>query len=128
MEEQTKKVRVFDTGATRDVDVDKANYEGFLHPLIIKRFGEYMHKHRVQVDGGLRDADNWQKGIPKQSAMESGWRHFMDWWLEYKGFAAREGVEDALCGLIFNAEVYLLRVLEERKYGGPKIKQLRLPI
>jgi len=33
--------RTFDTGATRDTSQDKLDFEGFLSPLVIKRFGEY---------------------------------------------------------------------------------------
>ena len=62
--EGKKAVRVFDTGATRDQDTTKPDFEGFLSPFVIERFGEYMSKHRVQVDGSIRDSDNWQKGIP----------------------------------------------------------------
>lgn len=59
-------MREFRTGATRDNDEGKYDYEGFYHPLVVKRFGQYMDKHRKQADGKLRDSDNWQKGIPKE--------------------------------------------------------------
>lgn len=107
-------IRRFETGATRNTDDDKLDYEGFLSPLVIKRFAEYMHKHRVQADGQLRASDNWQKGMPKTSYIKSGWRHFMDWWLEHRNGQSREGLEDALCGVMFNAMGYLHEVLNER--------------
>lgn len=107
-------MRHFKTGATRDDDNTKIDLEGFLHPLVIQRFGEYMNKHRVQADGNLRDSDNWQKGIPQDAYMKSAWRHFMDWWMEHRGFKSREGVEDALCAIIFNAQGYLLEVLRNK--------------
>src|SRR5580698_7792736 len=62
--------RTFETGATRNLDASKYDYEGFLSPLVMERFGQYMHKHRVQADGSLRDSDNWQKGIPLQAYMK----------------------------------------------------------
>jgi hypothetical protein len=109
-----KKTRVFETGAVRDTDLNKLDYEGFIHPLVLERFAEYMHKHRIQSDGKLRDSDNWQKGIPKDAYMKSGWRHFMDWWKEHRGVKSREGTEEALCAVIFNSMGYLFEILKEK--------------
>jgi hypothetical protein len=108
-------MREFKTGATRDTDEGKYDYEGFLSPLVLQRFGEYMNKHRKQADGKLRDSDNWQKGIPKDAYIKSAWRHFLDWWMEYRGYPSREGLEDALCALMFNAMGYLYEILKEKK-------------
>ncbi len=108
---KTAKIRTFDTGATRDTAEGKYCYEGFLSPLVLQRFGAYMHKHRLQTDGSLRAADNWQKGIPRQAYMDSLLRHVMDVWLEHDGFPSRDGLEDALCAIIFNAQGYLHEVL-----------------
>ena len=113
----TTKIRTFPTGATRDTDADKLDFEGFLSPLVLVRYAEYMNKHRKQSDGQLRDSDNWQKGIPQAQYMKSAWRHFMDWWLEHRGHKSREGLEDALCGLLFNVAGYLhesLKVKQEK--------------
>lgn len=73
-----------------------------------------MHKHRIQDDGSLRPSDNWQKGIDLSSYMSSGFRHFMDWWLEHRGHASRDGLEDALCGLLFNVQGYLHETLKAK--------------
>lgn len=100
-------IREFDTGATRDTDDGKLDFEGFLSPLALERYAQYMHKHRRQSDGGMRDSDNWQKGIPLDAYMKSGWRHFRDWWREHRGYPTDEGIEEALCALIFNASGYL---------------------
>lgn len=108
-------MRKFESGATRDVDVTKPDYEGFLHPLVIERFGKFMNKHRVQADGFVRASDNWQLGIPKDSCMKSGWRHFLDWWKEHRGYSTPDGIEDALCALMFNASAYLATILKEKK-------------
>jgi len=104
--------RTFDTGATRDTAEEKYDYEGFLSPLVIERFGEYMHKNRLQSDGTLRASDNWQKGMPTEVYMKSGWRHFFDWWkchrINYKaGGIGSKMLEVALCGLMFNVMGYL---------------------
>lgn len=100
-------MREFDTGATRNLDASKLDYEGFLSPLVLERFAEYMHVNRQQADGKLRDSDNWQKGIPSNSYMKSGWRHFFDWWKRHRGLPAGEDVETACCALMFNVQGYL---------------------
>lgn len=100
-------MRHFDTGATRDSDIEKLDYDGFLSPLVLKRYAEYMHQHRRQADGGLRASDNWQKGIPRSAYLKSGWRHFFSWWSHHRGVPADESLEDALCALLFNVSGYL---------------------
>lgn len=107
------KGRYFEGGAYRDVDEDKHDYEGFLSPLVIEEFGNYMNFHRKQSDGIIRDSDNWQKGIPKSQYMKSAWRHFLDWWKEERGLKSKEGIKFALCGVLFNAMGYLHELLKE---------------
>lgn len=104
-----KHMRTFKSGATRDSDNNKIDYEGFLSPLALKRYGEYMLKHQEQADGQLRASDNWQKGIPREEYLKSLLRHAMDLWLVHRGFPeeAREDIESALCAIIFNAQGYL---------------------
>lgn len=106
--------RAFETGATRTKDDGKHDYEGFLSPLVIERYGQYMHKHRQNSSGVMRDSDNWQKGIPFDAYMKSGWRHFFDWWREHRGYTSVEGIEDALCALIFNSSGYLHELLKKK--------------
>ena len=107
------KIRTFETGATRDTELGKLDYEGFLSPTVLKAYAEYLNKHRVQSDGKLRDSDNWQRGIPKSVYMKSLWRHFMDVWLEHRGFKSRDGLMDALCGVLFNAMGYMYETLKK---------------
>ena len=116
-------VRRFDTGATRDGDQDKLDYEGFLSPLVLERFGEYMHAKRRLSDGTLRDSDNWQLGIPQTQYVKSAHRHFLDWWKAHRGYATRSGddIEDEICALIFNAQGYLHELLKEKAYGSPVV-------
>lgn len=111
---QEEKSRVFETGATRSTEAGKPDYEGFISPLVVERYGVYMNKHRTQPDGALRDSDNWQLGIPKDSCIKSGWRHFLDWWKEHRGIPTPDGLEDALCAVIFNASAYLHTVLKNK--------------
>lgn len=100
-------VRVFESGATRDLDDTKLDYEGFLSPVALEAFASYMHKNRIQKDGSLRASDNWQKGIPLDAYMKSGWRHFMDWWKVHRNLPTETSLEDTLCAIIFNAQGYL---------------------
>lgn len=110
-------VREFKTGATRDVDTSKPDYEGFLSPLVIEAFGEYMNFNRQMRDGSVRESDNWQKGMPLDVYMKSGFRHFMDWWLEHRGHETDEGQVWALLALMFNAQGYL----HERLKADPRL-------
>lgn len=107
-------INTFDTGATRNNSTALPDYEGFISPLVLRAYGEYMAFHREQADGSLRDSDNWQKGIPLNSYAKSGWRHFIDWWGEHRGYASREGMIFALCGLMFNVMGYLHEYIKAR--------------
>lgn len=109
---KTTKVRKFETGAIRDTDKGKPDPEGFLNPLVIQRFNEYMNKHR-QTAIGLRNSDDWQKGIPKDVYMKSGWRHFLDWWTQHRGYNSKEEIEESLCALMFNTMGYLYEILKK---------------
>lgn len=104
-------MRKFSSGATRDDDHSKPDYEGFLSPLVIERFGQYMHEHRKQADGHLRDSDNWQKGIPPAQYMKSMWRHLLALWKVHRGYPDKEAIQNSLCAIIFNAQGYLHELL-----------------
>jgi len=108
-------MRTFKTGATRDDENGKIDPEGFYSPLVVKCFSEYMMKHQKQANGELRHSDNWQKGIGKDVYMKSAWRHFLDIWLEHRGRSSRDGMIDALCGLLFNVQGYLYELLKENE-------------
>lgn len=108
-------MREFETGATRDDDDTKLDFEGFLNPLVLERFGQYMLKHQVQADGALRSSDNWQKGMTKDAYIKSGLRHVHDWWMEHRGYTSREGLQDALCAVMFNVMGYLLEELRDKE-------------
>jgi len=107
---------MFDTGATRDDDTTKIDYEGFLSPLVLKRYAEYMESCRKQADGTVRASDNWQKGIPLDVYMKSMFRHFMEVWTLHRGRIANEPilVREALCALMFNVQGYLHESLKGR--------------
>lgn len=108
-------VRTFETGATRDSLTGKPSYKGFMSPLVVKRFGEYMLEHQIQSDGALREPDNWKKGIPVDAYMDSILRHVVGLWLIHEGHDDWELVEDTLCALIFNISGYLHEVLKPKE-------------
>ena len=83
-EEILKDLRKFETGATRNIDTEREDPEGFLAPEVIEVYIAFMHKNRFQKDGTLREADNWQKGIPQRAYMKSLWRHFFDLWKKHR--------------------------------------------
>lgn len=118
-------VRQFKSGATRDTDEGKLVYTGFENPFVTKRFAEFMHRNRIQSNGSLRAADNWQKGIPRQAYHESLGRHVREFeqlhdrsrgldpaqWGK-KGGVDREEMLDVLCAVIFNAQGQMLEILK----------------
>ncbi len=108
-------MRKFETGATRNDDSNQYDYEGFISPIVLKKYAEYMHKHRFQADGKVRTSDNWQKGMSREVYAKSMTRHFMDFWLEHRGFESREGMNDALMGLLFNVMGY---IYEENRHDN----------
>jgi tRNA isopentenyl-2-thiomethyl-A-37 hydroxylase MiaE len=122
-------IRKFSTGATRDVDHGKMDPEAFLDPLVLGEYFEFMHKHRFQKDGSMRDGDNWTKGFPRQSIMKSLWRHFYDVWRMHRGLAPKSddcikiydergkqaAQVEAFCGVIFNGFAYMREVLLGRE-------------
>lgn len=111
-------MRQFSTGATRNDTANKPDYEGFESPLVIRAYGTFMQSHRNLPDGGVRDSDNWQRGIPLESYMKSAWRHFHEVWSLHRGYTAIDsdghsiGVVEALCALRFNIQGYLHEVLK----------------
>jgi uncharacterized protein YfbU (UPF0304 family) len=119
-----QKIRTFETGATRDSDDNKLDFEGFLSPAVIQRYAEYMHRHRIQPNGELRDSDNWQKGIPIPQYMKSLYRHFMTIWTDHrKGTLAKS--EEEICAVIFNAMGILHEVIKQNETANNKINKSR---
>jgi hypothetical protein len=107
-------IRIFDSGASRNSDQGKLDYEGFLDPLVLEAYAEYMNKNRYLEDGSVRDSDNWQKGIPKDAYMKSMWRHFLDVWKNHRGHEAEETQITNLCAVMFNAMGMLHEMLKEK--------------
>ena len=119
------KIRTFKTGATRNEDTNKLDYEGFLSVDVLHRFAKYMNKHRKQADGSIREADNWKKGIPKDQYMKSMFRHFVDLWRVYTHggtITNTEGeevdIEELLCAMMFNVQGMLHEELKKKHKGS----------
>lgn len=116
------KIRKFDSGAVRDTNIGKLEYARFLSPLALKKFSEYMNKHRTLADGSTREPDDWKKGFPLQSFMDSMFRHVVDVWLIHEGHESirpetgeKIELDEALCGVMFNSMGYLHEILKKSK-------------
>ncbi|MCE5283118.1 MAG: hypothetical protein LLG93_13555 [Deltaproteobacteria bacterium] len=113
-------VRSFNTGATRSADAGRYDPEGFLSPIVIERYCEYMNANRVQPDGSVRDSDNWQKGIPLAAYAKGMGRHHLHFWTRHRGYQvmdekAAKDLEEDLCAIIFNASGYLFELLKRKQ-------------
>lgn len=110
-------MKQFNTGATRSTDADKLDFEGFINPAVVRRYAQYLHKHRIQADGNTRESDNWQKGMPAFRYVKSLLRHVIDLWLHHRGqshLAEYSDEEECICAVIFNASGLLLEKLVEK--------------
>ena len=122
-------MRKFETGATRDDDSNKYDYEGFLSPSVLIRYAEYMHENRKQADGVMRESDNWQKGIPIRQYMKSKLRHIIETWRIHRDIVNNtidnkyrpaddswfDILEDSLCAELFNTMGMLHELLNLRE-------------
>lgn len=95
-------IRQFESGANRNSDEGKLDFEGFLSPTVLEAYAVYMNSNRKLENGDIRDSDNWQKGIPRDAYMKSMWRHFMDVWKDHRGLSTKEDEITNLCALLFN--------------------------
>lgn len=112
-------IRTFDSGATRDTTQGKLDYVKGLSPIVLRRYLQYLDKHRLQPDGNMRDFNNWKKGIPQETYHSSKGRHFMAAWLIEEGYEVSDNhgpinEEDALCGELFNTMGKLHEILKVR--------------
>jgi hypothetical protein len=126
-------MRNFDTGATRDTDTGKLDYEGFLCPLVLEEYARYMNKHRIQADGNVRDSDNWQKGIPMKVYVKSCWRHFHQIWKLHRGIPTFDEkgnpvtMKEACCAVLFNVMGYLHEFIKaERPVETPAVEGAKI--
>ena len=124
------KIRAFDTGATRNSDEGKYDYEAFLSPAVLEEYASYMHEHRKQADGNIRDGDNWQNlfGADHYNVcIKSLFRHFVDLWFLHRGYKRTEHETGkpltrrrVCCSIMFNVQAYLFKLLKEEENDGAK--------
>lgn len=118
--ENPVKLRKFGSGAIRDTNIGKLEYSGFLDPLVLKEFANYMNKHRNLPDGSIRGSSNW-KGLFGENhesiCFDSLLRHIMDAWFIVEGYPeeSREPLIEALCAILFNTQAWLYKVLLDKK-------------
>jgi len=116
---KTNIIRIFDTGATRDMVQGKLDYVKALSPIVLRRYVQYLDKHRLQPDGNMRDFNNWKKGMSQDVYHSSNARHFMAAWLLTEGYATEDNygpveLEDSLCGELFNIMGRLHEILKAK--------------
>ena len=99
---------------------------------MLHEYGAYMHEHRRQADGQLRDSDNWQKGMPIAEYVKSLIRHTIDLWRAHRGAVVvdRDSGEhvtkiELLCAIIFNAQGCMLEMLKQEERRAKRNGQKR---
>lgn len=111
--DRVNKIREFETGATRDTDEGKLDYEGFLAPAVLERYAQYMHRHRQQSDGTFRASDNWQKGMPQEQYLKSLIRHVVEFWKINRSKVPIDGdPQEIACAIMFNIMGWLYEDLK----------------
>ena len=111
-------IRTYESGATRDTAQGKLDYIKALSPIVLRRYVQYLNKHRSQPDGSYRDFDNWKKGMPQETYRSSQGRHFFDDWLLSEGYSTEDNhgpvtdIEDVLCAELFNIQGRLHEILK----------------
>lgn len=107
-------MQTFNGGAIRNSDAHKYDFEGFISPAVLERYGEYMHSKRLLPDGTLRDADNWQRGIPLAKYAKSLIRHVIDFWRLWRGYPVTDkdtglavDLDELCCAVMFNVMGFL---------------------
>ena len=115
----SSKIRTFESGATRDTVEGKLSYRRGLSAIVLRRYLQYLAKHRKQPDGSMREFDNWKKGMDFDVYLDSLLRHDIDLGIMAEGFVAEDNrgqcdIEDLLCAIIFNASGALYELLKVR--------------
>lgn len=103
-------MRHFASGATRDNDSRKLDFDAIFDPRVLEAFAHYMNICR-ETPEGLREADNWKHGFPMDVLMKSMWRHFFALWKSHHEFNGDHPLV-AACALLFNVQAYMKQLIE----------------
>lgn len=127
-------MRTFGTGATRNDDSKKNDYRGFISPLAVREYGNYMTEHRTQKDGTVRASDNWKKGISRLAYLSSLLRHTEDIHLIMEGHTAINPdtgqvvtLKEALSAAFFNVQGLLHEVVLGRDVQDKEERPIPMP-
>lgn len=112
--------RAFASGATRNTAEGKLDIAGALAPDLLVDFVTFLHGHRKQPDGTMRDAGNWRRGFPKDDVFKSLTRHFFAAWSAHDQKADPEEIRKDLMAVLFNTFAYLDALKKEEK--SPKVE------
>lgn len=119
----TKKeaMTAMESGATRSSSEGKPDYRGYISPLALRMFGEYMLRHQTQADGKQRSSDNWKKGMPLERYIESLMRHnvaFHEVWDRYVAGGLQPGdvavLEEEMAAMYFNVQGWMHEWVKNR--------------
>ena len=71
---------LYPSGATRDSEEGKLDYQGALSIEVLDSFVQYMDRHREMSPGSFRGMGNWKQGMPWARLMRSLTRHHFAVW------------------------------------------------
>ncbi len=94
-------IRKFAGGGMRDTDKGKLDFNGFLSPIVLEAFAQYMNIHMDMPDGSGRSSDNWKNGFGEKHydiCMKSLHRHFQDAWMEHERVRKQRGYDASING------------------------------
>lgn len=109
----TEVMQGFAGGAMRSNNVARPDPVGYISPLAMAGFHDYMLRNQRMADGRMRRSDNWKAGMPCPRYMTSLLRHAHDththWDSLKHGYAeddyeALKALKEALYGIMFNAQ------------------------
>jgi hypothetical protein len=111
--EQAKKIqaRVFESGSQRDNDTNKP-LPSHLDPYLRLRFG-----YLLRMGANKYDKNNWQKGQPDESSLESLHRHLAK-------YEMGDREEDHLSSIIFG----VMLIMKNEQKAGVKVDEYYEPI
>lgn len=111
MEEETKQVRSFDTGAIRDLEDGKEDYIETISWTAFRRYAQYMTECKKRYSEG-----NFKKGIPEEAYRRSALRHISKYLINTQEGGSLEPHIDHISAAIFN----LFGILHEEERSGKR--------